>query len=222
LALGSIALGSCGLIDPSVDDFNLGFPKKTFAVDTASWNLTITDATFPSVPCGGDGECAAAAGTFCSGGCTATCVESTCQAHVTMSLYEDFNLAVDAPEYQTIDDQTAIDVTLDEIHFVIDTNTMNIPSPTLRVYMAPILVIDPTDPQAQLIGVVEPIPPGTTGPRPLVIDAPGREALEGFMSDFRTPFTVIVAAQADISAGDPVPQGMMQGWVDVRAHADAI
>jgi hypothetical protein len=215
--------GSCGLIDESIDDFPLGFPRKPFTVDTASWNLTVQGDTFPSFPCGAPSDCDAAAGQVCSGGeCTATCVESACQAHVPVSLFESFNLAVDAPEYQTIDDQTAIDVTVDTVEFEVEVNTMNVPVPILEVYMAPIDVTTPDGTGALLIGTVPSVTPGQTGTISLQIDDGGRTNLEFFMSNFRTPFNVIVAATVDISAGDPVPQGMLQGYVKVAAHADAI
>jgi hypothetical protein len=141
---------------------------------------------------------------------------------VPVSLFERFNLAVDAPEYQTIDEQTAIDVTVDSVEFEVEVNTMNTAVPQLEVYMAPIDVTTHNDPQALLIGTVPSVMPGQTGAIELQIDDGGRTNLEFFMSNFRTPFNLIVAATVDISAGDPVPQGMLQGWVKVEAHADAI
>lgn len=221
MTLGALLVASCGLIDDSVDDFALGFPRKPFTVDTAQWNLTVT-GTFPAVPCGGTTECEMAAQSFCEGECTATCEASNCQAHVAIGLFQPFNLAVDAPEYQTIDEQTAISVTVDAVEFVVEQNTLNMPVPPLQVYMAPIDVTEATDARASLVGTVSSVQPGQTGTVTMTIDAAGEAVLATYMENFRTAFNVIVAATVDISAGQPVPEGMLQGYVVVRAHADAI
>jgi hypothetical protein len=211
---------SCGLIDSSVDDFPLGFPRKDFTVDTASWQLSVM-GTFPTIPCTTNPECEAAAGTLCGGGCTASCEASMCQAHVPLSLFKAFNLALDAPEYQTIDDQTAISVSVDSVEFIVETNTMNVAVPPLEVFMAPIDVTDASDPAALRIGTITSVGPAQTGSNELQTDAAGEANLEMFMSNFRIPFNVIVAGSVNISAGDPVPSGMLQGYVKVAAHAEA-
>ncbi len=215
------SLASCGLIDSSVDDFPLGFPRKDFTVDTATWQLTVM-GTFPAIPCTGNPECDAAASSICAGSCTATCEASMCQAHVPVSLFKSFNLAVDAPEYQTIDSQTAISVTVDSVEFIVETNSMNTAVPPLEVFMAPIDVTDSADASALRIGTITSVGAGQTGSQELQTDPAGEANLEMFMSDFRTPFNVIVSGSVNISAGDPVPTGMLQGFVKVAAHADAI
>lgn len=216
---GSVA--SCGLIDSSVDDFTLGFPRKDFTVDTAQWQITVMGDTFPTIPCSATSECQAAASSLCAANCTASCEASMCQAHVPVSLFKSFNLALDAPEYQTIDEQTAISVHVDSVEFIVETNTMNVAVPPLDVYMAPIDVTDSSSPSALRIGTVTSVGPGQTGSQELQTDAAGEANLEMFMSNFRTPFNVIVSSTVNISAGDPVPMGMLQGYVKVSAHADA-
>jgi hypothetical protein len=44
-------------------------------------------------------------------------------------------------------------------------------------------------------------------------------AMEQYMSNWRTPFNVIVSGTATISAGDPVPSGKLTGVVTATAHA---
>lgn len=221
MSLGTLLVASCGLIDPSVDDFKLGFPDRRFNIDTAQWNLTVT-GTFPTVPCTGTVECAMAADMFCDGQCAATCEASSCQAHVDIGLFQPINLALDAPEYSEIDDAAVIDVTVDAVEFEVFTNTLNTPVPPLFVYMAPIDVTDSTDPRASLVGTVSSVQPGQTGVVTMTVDAAGEAVLATYMENFRTAFNIIVAGTVDISAGQPVPEGMLEGRVVVRAHADAI
>lgn len=219
LALLAALGGACGLISSDVTDFQLDLPEKQFTVDTADWELSVMGDTFPAVSCAAD--CAALASMTCVDTCSADCDGTNCQVHVPISIRQMFNLAIESPELQTIDEQAAISVTVDAIAFRIDEDTMNVATPPLAVYMAPIDVITIEDMRAQQVGTILPIAPGTpmgtTGQVDLT--TAGREVLAAYMEDFRTPFNVIVAATVDIRAGDPVPMGRLSGVVTVDAHA---
>lgn len=219
LVLAAASAGSCGLISSDVTHFQLGIPEKPFTVDTADWKLDVS-GQFPAIPCSAD--CSAATAQVCSmGTCTADCDGTNCQAHVALSMRQMFNLAVESPELQTIDDQAAISVTVDAISFRVDENTLNVATPPLTVYLAPIDVVDSSDSRAQAVGTIVSVPPGVATPYVGQVDltAEGRQVMKSYMENFRTPFNVIIAGRVDIRAGDPVPDGRLVGVVAVKAHA---
>lgn len=223
LPLAALLGASCGLISSDITDFPLALPKKAFSVDTASWMISSSvqmNGTFPSVACP-PADCAAAAAMFCdNGGCTADCAaDQTCTAHVSISIFQMFDLANEAEELATIDQMAVISVTVDAIAFEIEANTLNVATPPLTVYIAPIGVTDPSDNRAEAIGTILSIPAGFTGTGQVDVTATGELTLERYMSDFRTPFIIIVGGTADIVAGSPVPSGMLTGNVTVTAHA---
>jgi hypothetical protein len=222
LLCGLFAAG-CGLISSDITDFDLKFPKKDFTVDTAQWMLSSSvtmGGTFPSVPCP-PADCASAASMFCNAGaCTADCSTSaTCTAHVGISIFQPFDLAHEESDLATINAQHGISVTVTAITFEISENTLNVATPQLEVFMAPMAVTSPTDPMAKQIGTILPIQPGFTGTGQVDISATGKATMEEFIGNYKTPFNIIVAGTADIHAGDPVPMGMMKGAVTVAAHA---
>ena len=92
-------------------------------------------------------------------------------------------------------------------------------SPPLELYLAPQGVSDPQSAEAEHIGSLEPVPPATTGEASIALTKSGRETMAAFMKDYKTPFTVIVAGEVIIQAGQPVPKGKLSGVVTVVAHA---
>jgi hypothetical protein len=219
LALAVLPGLSCGLISEDVTDFNLKLPEKPFNVDTADWMLT-AQGTVPSLACP-PADCGAVADQFCApGACTSDCDPNAhCQAHVKVSVSQPFDLANESPELETIDSQTGIEVTVESVTFKVNENTLNVASPPLEVYLAPQGVLDATSPEAVFIGTVESVPAKQTGDVPIDFTETGRAAMEQFMSDYKTPFTVIVAGDVTMHAGDPVPEGKLSGIVSVQAHA---
>jgi hypothetical protein len=220
LALTSLSAGSCGLIDSDVTDFNLKLPEKAFNVDTADWMITVEGETMPSVSCP-PAECTAAADTFCAGGkCTSDCdANAHCAAHVAVSVSQSFDLAHESPELETIDSQAAIMVKVETVTFKVKENTLNVASPPLTLYLAPQGVLDAQSPEAVEVGTVESVAPGQTGDVAIDFTTEGKAAMEQYMSDYKTPFSVIVAGQVTMSAGEAIPQGKLSGIVSVTAHA---
>jgi hypothetical protein len=226
LRLSSVFLlatvASCGLVNPNVTDFALKFPESDFTIDTADWNIQ-GSGNVPSVPCSLD--CGAAASQICGSGsgCSADCetTTQTCQAHITESLVKMYNLATQAPEYQTIADQPVAKVTIDNIWFQINdgNNTLNVDTPPFQVFMAPETVMDPSDPSAKLVGTVNSVPAGFTGKGTLTFAQGGKANMEAFMDDFHTPFNVIVSGIVDVKGGEPTPMGKLIGFVSADAHA---
>jgi hypothetical protein len=206
----------CGLLSSDLTTVNLAFPKKTFRVDTADYHVT-SSGSVPTVPC--TANCSVATG-FCTG-CTVDCEASsqTCQAHVTVTVTTDYDLAADAPEFQAIADHSVLSVTIDDVKVEISENTLNTPSPALDVYLAPASASSPDDPSAELVGTLDPIPAGQTGTFALRFTDGGREVVKKFMDDFHTPFRVMTSARTTLHAGDPTPSGRLTGAVLATAHA---
>jgi hypothetical protein len=212
-----MALG-CGLISDDVARFDLRFPAKAFRVDTADWQVVGVDRV-PTVAC--SQGCVESREALCGGStCTVDCdgATSTCQLHVNVSLYNNFDLAAEAPEYQRLADQPFLSVTIDEVFFQIDENTLNLPTPPLAVYMGPQSITGPQDTGAQLVGTIAALPPGMTGRVDIAFDAAGRAAMKRYLDDFHTPFRVLVHGQVTVRGGDPRPAGRLVGAVQAHAH----
>lgn len=222
-AVAAAATVGCGLIDSDITQFDLSMPERTFTVDTEQWELS-SDPTFPSIDCSAmAGVCSAGVEQYCgSEACFGSCgATDECQVKVLVSLYRAVDLYDEKPELQTLDDQPLVDVTIDRIYYVVTENTMNVSSPLLTVYIAPQTIMNPGDPQAQAIGSIAPLPAQTLVLEPIDVDLTpeGRDILRQYMTDYRTPFNIIVGAEVDIQAGDTMPQGKVVAKVSVDAHA---
>lgn len=210
----------CGLISSDVGDFDLTLPEKRFTVDSAQWDLT-GDATFPTIPCAGmETVCSAAVMEACGDEtCFGTCDGTNCRATIVVGLWTGVNLLDEKPELQTIDEQPLIDVTIDDITYTIEDNTLNVATPELTIYVAPITVMSPGSPSAREVGTIASIPAGAEVSGKVNLSPEGRADLREFMNDFRTPFNIIVGTEIDIQAGDAVPNGRLDAVVNVSAHA---
>jgi hypothetical protein len=208
---------SCGLIDSDVTRFDLNLPKKDFKLDTADWKLK-AEGTLPAVMCPAT-DCSAAVDSFCeTGACASECsTAGTCDVLVKVSVFQMFNLDLESPELDAIDNQPVIDVTVDTVDFNILTNTLNVATPPLTVFMAPQGVSDPASAEAVEIGTIASIPAGQAGVEPLVLTEAGRVSMKGFLDNYKAPFNIIVAGTVVVKAGDPVPTGRLAGQVEAKA-----
>ncbi len=222
VALLLSAIPGCGLISSDIGDFELRIEDKEFTVDTSQWQLT-SEAEFPEVACADTPSvCSAGIAELCGNDavCFGSCDGTNCQAKVLISLYQNVNLYDTNPELQTIDEQPLVSVTVDHVTYDVTENTLNIDSPVITLYVAPQNIMNPGDPQALAVGTVAPIRAGTTVTGEEVDMTPeGRESLRAFMKEYKTTFNILVGAEVDISALDPVPTGRLHAVVDVAAHA---
>jgi hypothetical protein len=218
----AVAIAGCGLIDTDITNFDLSMPEKEFTVDTSQWQLS-SDPTFPEIPCADTPTvCSAGISEVCGNDalCFGSCDGDNCTAKVLIALYQSVNLYDEKPELQTINDQPLVSVTIDRVGYDVTENTLNIASPPITVYVAPQNVMAPGDPQALAVGTVSPIAPGTTSTGNDVDMTPeGRENLRSFMREYRTEFNILVGAEVDIMAFDPIPSGRLRAVVTVDAHA---
>src|SRR5690348_10285839 len=222
----ALALSGCGLISSDVTNFDLTLPDKSFSIDTASWQVDPTAAmAFTSTTCDSSQPppnlCSSAAMQACPMNCTGTCASSnTCQLALDVSVYNPVNLEMEKPELKTINDQPVIKVTIDSVTYDVTDNSLNIDTPAMTVYVAPMSVTSSTDPKAVAIGTIEPVPAGTTATgKEMHYTAAGKQALIDVMSTFKTPFNVIVGGQLVITKDTPVPMGKLDAVVHIKAHA---
>lgn len=215
------ALSACGLIDPDVDDYRLQLPEKEFQVDSDEWNMTIAATTFPAVPC--EVDCAVQATTWCpDGACAGECAGTSCAVTVPLSKYQSVDLETEMEELRQVDQGPGVRVRIENIEFIIDVNTLNVATPPLDVYMAPIDVLALPDAAAAKIGTVPAIPAGSRTTTNIEYVAGGQDAAEVYLSDYTTPFNLLVGGTARFEAGDLVPAGRMVGRVTGTVLADAL
>jgi len=216
-------LASCGLVDPNITNFDLALPDKTFTIDADNWGLT-NGEQLTSTPCSPSPDpCAAAAAMACAdGACIGQCnaTSLTCDLTLFVSLYTGVDLLTEKPELSTIQDEPVLDVTIDAITYTVTENTLNVDTPEMKVYVAPMAVTRAGDPLAREIGSVPSIAAGTTMNEASVVLSPtGKAALAEFMGDFKTPFNIVVGSSLLVQNGDSIPAGRMVVRVGVKAHA---
>ena len=226
LAALAVALGAggCGLISSDVTDFNLDLPDKMFSVDATGWQVDPTLAqALLSTSCTTDTLCSSAAMQACPMDCTGSCnmTSHTCQLSLDVSLYRTIDLVTEKPELASINNEPVIKVTIDSLTYRVPMNTLTVDTPELGVYVAPMLVMDPKDPQAKRIGTIPPVPAGQTIDAPLAMTftPTGKADLVATMNNYKTPFNFIVGSALVVQAGQSVPDGKLDALIHIKAHA---
>ena len=219
-----LLLTSCGLISSDVTNFDLTLPDKKFTIDTGGWQVDSTVAnTFLSTKCSAmPSVCSSTVQLACKMGCSGSCsTAGTCDLSLDVSLSQPVDLVMEKPELKTINDEPVIKVTIDSVTYEVTTNTLNVDTPEVTVYVAPMSVIKPTDPMAKPIGTIAPVPAGqtTTGPQPIMFTPTGKADLVNIMSTFKTPFNVLVGSSLVVKSGQPVPTGKLDAVVHIKGHA---
>jgi hypothetical protein len=218
-------LGGCGLISSDVTDFDLTLPDKTFTIDAASWQVDGSDAqqVLAQSCAQAPTACESAAMAACKAGCSGTCDSGTqtCDMSFAVSLYQNVNLVMEKPELQTINSEPVIHVTIDSVTYDVAMNTLNVDTPPMTIFVAPATVMDPTDPMAVAIGTLagQPAMTTTTMPATLMFTDAGKQQLITTMSNYKTPFNIIVGSTLTAKQGDPIPMGQLQAVVHIKAHA---
>jgi hypothetical protein len=216
------ALAGCGVISSDVTDFNLALEPKKFSIDTASWDVDPQLAMgVLGTMCTASTQCNAAAEMACAMDCSGTCnTMSRCEIKMAVALHTKVDLVAEKPELQQIQDKPVIDVTLDSVEYAVLTNTLNVATPELTVYVAPMSVMEPGSPEAKAIGTIPAVPAGMTQPKTrIVFNAGGEAVLVQRMGTYKTPFNVIVGSHLLVTAGQMIPQGKLEAEVYIRAHA---
>ncbi|TMQ07206.1 MAG: hypothetical protein E6J90_13085 [Deltaproteobacteria bacterium] len=226
MAAMAAAAGGCGLVSSDVTNFDLTLPEKKFTIDASGWDVQQTDADkFTAISCGSNPSvCSSAVSQACTSGCSGTCntTKSTCDLSLDVALSQPVNLMMDKPELKSINDEPVIKVTIDSVTYDVASNSLNVATPVINVYVGATTVLKPNDPAnpGTLIGTIPPIPAGqTTTGQTLMFTPTGKAELIKFMSSFKTPFNVLVGSSLLITAGQPVPTGKLEAVVHIKGHA---
>ena len=227
LCLGVIALSGCGLISSDVTSFDLDLPSKTFSVDASGWQVNQQAADLylgttcdpaQSMP----NICTSAVANACPMNCTGSCDANAhkCDLGLQVAVHQSIDLLSEKPELKTINDQPVIHVTVNSLKYQVTANTLNTMTPEMKVYVAPMSVMDPNDASAKQIGTIAAVPAMTTVAEvEMVYTANGKQVLIDTMGDFHNPFNVIVGAQLELKSGQMVPSGKLDANVHIRATA---
>jgi hypothetical protein len=218
-----LSVASCGLISSDVTNFDLTLPDKKFTIDTGSWQVDQSAANlYLMQSCTMTSMCNSAVQQACKMGCSGSCSSThTCDLSLDVSLSQPVNLVMEKPELKSINDEPVIKVTIDSVTYEVTGNTLNVATPEITVYVAPMSVIKPNDPMAQAIGTIAPVPAGqtTSSPQPIMFTATGKAQLVNIMSTFKTPFNVLVGSSLVVKSGQPVPAGKLDAVVHIKGHA---
>lgn len=223
LALLCATQAGCGLISSDVADFNLDLPDKSFSIDTSGWQIDETQAqALLATPCGqAPSVCNTAAQMACDMSCSGTCNASDrCELQLDVGLYQAVNLVEEKPELKSINDQPVIKVTIDSVMYQVTSNTLNVATPELKMYVAPMSVMDPKSPEAMEIATIPSVAANAIVPAmPVRFNETGKAKLVSVMSTYKTPFNVIVGSTLTVSGGQMIPQGKLDAVIRIRAHA---
>jgi len=224
LFAAALALSGCGLIDSSVTNFDLTLKDKQFSVDASGWQVDQAAAdTFLDQQCGSNQMlCMTAATTACPMNCTGACSAqtNTCILGLDVGLYKTIDLVTEQPELKTVNDKAVIEVTVDSVTYAVVANTLTVATPPMKVYVAPMSIMDPDDPMAKQIGTIEAVPAmATVTSREMQFTGDGRQALRDIMGTYKNPFNIIVGSQIIVQMGDMVPAGKLDASVTINAHA---
>jgi hypothetical protein len=201
-----------GAIACSLTRVTFDLPSQTYNFDTSMSGLPAAPAgsTFPTIPCGADGDCctlAGAAGYTCSSTLMLSCPAGSCEAQVPESTHSSVNLAMQVGQLATFPGHSLVNVSIQSINYTVSNNTLNVDLPPISIYLAPDGVTDPNDPSAELFGTVPPIPAGTNPSGNVQKTSNADAVFEKYTKNVSQTFNIIAAATVVIDGGSPVPNG---------------
>jgi len=222
LGLAAIAgLGGCGLISSDVTNFDLMLSPKKFTIDATRWSVDQDKAdTYLNVSCASNmALCSSAVQLACTKDCSGTCNASqTCDLSLDIALAQSVDLVSEKPELKSINDEPVIKVTIDSVTYRVTSNSLNVATPEIQVYVAPMSVMKPP---ATLIGTIPAVAAGevTAGDQEMKFTSDGKRQLVDMMNSFKTPFNVLVGSSIVVRKGQLVPTGKLEAVVNITGHA---
>ncbi|HEY0253995.1 MAG TPA: hypothetical protein VGC41_20840 [Kofleriaceae bacterium] len=225
-AFGVIALSGCGLISSNVTSYDLDLPAKSFSVDTNGWQVSqaSADAVLAKSCAMTPTVCSVAVTSACpTNNCTGECdaADHTCNLGLEIAVHQTIDLLSEKPELKSIDGATSLlQVTVTSVTYEVTGNTLDIATPELAVYIAPMAVMDPHDAGAQQIGTIAIVPASTIEPSTEMkwVDG-GQDVLSETLASFKNPFNVIVGGTLTLHSGYAVPMGKLDANVHIKATA---
>jgi hypothetical protein len=221
----AIATGAgCGLINSNVTNFDLQ-DDKSFTIDASSWMVDSAKAqVYLGTSCdAAPTVCSSAAQQACAMNCSGTCdmTSHTCDLALAVTVYQLVDLQNDNSGLAQIKNEPVIKVMIDSVTYDVAPNTLNVPTPPLTVFVAPMSVTTTNDPNAKAIGTIAAVPAmGTGSAMSMAYTDTGQQDLVDIMSNYKNPFNVIVGGTLTVRAGDPIPTGSLTSAVHIHAHAN--
>jgi hypothetical protein len=204
-ALLMAAIG-CGLIDSNITAVGFDLPMRSYELNSDGFNLPADNSI--AIPCVDDAGC------FTQ---PFVCQNDVCTAVVPVSQATEMNLGSEAPALGNV--TGTVDITVDRINFNVTTNTLNVDLPPISLYMAPMGVTDPGDPQAMLFGTVPSVPAGQTTTGQVQLSSNSGAVFKNFTRDVSKPFNFIAATTVTVASGAGVPSGRVVFSVTGRLSA---
>jgi hypothetical protein len=216
-------LTGCGLINSNVTNFQLQ-DKKTFTIDASSWMVNSSQAqTYLTTDCSSaPAVCGSAASQACGMNCSGNCdvTSHQCDLALAVNVFQLVDLQNDNSGLSQIKNEPIIKVTIDSVTYDVMQNTLNIDTPPLTIFVAPMSVTTATDPNAQTVATVAAVTAGTTpiGQSVTYTDQ-GQQALVDIMGTYKDPFNILVGGTITVTSATPVPTGTLSATVYINAHA---
>ena len=198
-----LATVSCGLLDTA---FTIDTEWVKINLDTAQMGIKLpAGATkIPNIPCASDKSCGAAFS--CSGSsysCAMKCVAKKCEIHVTAETGNKVDLS------SKIKNQTSAtvlsEVELDYVVYNTDSNSLTFDTPTIGLYVGAQTAT--TTAGTTSFATMPSIKAKTTPNAKVPVTAAGKNALEGYVKNYKTPFKLLGKAAMIFKSGDPAPTG---------------
>src|ERR1700760_4984335 len=165
LALGALLLGGCGILSSNPADVSLDLPPKPFSIDTSGWQVTQTAADaylatscMPTTSSAAD-VCNAAATAACPANCSGACDSAahTCDLSLEIAAHQMVDLLSDSPQFATVADHSGVSVAVDSVAYMVNDNSLNIATPPITVYVAPMSATQPSDPGVTATATIQPV-----------------------------------------------------------------
>jgi hypothetical protein len=237
LVAAAAALSGCSLIDSSALSIGYTFDPQEFKQTIGDERST---ATLPRVACT-PGEmpdpCAAVNAQLPMGSPAVSCdgTRMECVASMEVRLPQEVDLrSAKTPVPDEVVKLGASTVGIDRVNYWAATNTLNVATPPIDIYVAAATARDERDPTAVKLGSIASLPAKSKAcgdPQDPSDDAvkqgqtvcsmpltkAGQDALAAFIKNFRNaPFQIIVRATLTATAETPVPAGTIDVFVRPR------
>lgn len=203
------ALG-CGLISPDITKVTFDLPKKHYVFTTAGLSSMVpAGAADIQLTCGAGGAvptCPA----------PATCDADVCTVHYPVSVVQTMNLKKDAADLAQYSSLASISI--DRVQYEV-VSTANIAIPPLTIYLAPMGISDPADPQAVKFGTVPMIDAMATTSGDVVKEPDADATFAAFTMNLDTNFNFIAATSVTWVSGSGLPTGQVDITIKGRIAA---
>jgi hypothetical protein len=208
--VGALLLGAlgCGLISSDITKVTFDLPPKHYVFTTQGFTVP-PGAANVRLTCGSGGvvpTCPA----------PATCDDGVCTVHYPLTVVQKMDFKKDAADIAKY--SSLANISIDRIRYDV-VSTANIAIPPLSIYLAPVTVTNPDDPEAKKFGTVPQIEAGATVSGDVVKEPTADATFAAFAADVMTPFNFITTTTVVWESGTPIPSGMVDITINGRIGA---